>query len=95
MLITWSCGLVLTYVLVNEQIYPFERVSEGYSKGFDPHRGEIKKCRTWKKDEIDSRIDSAWKTIGLMEGMFFVFAIGRNICLLILTSWRYSKRRKK
>ena len=95
LLITSSCGLLSTYGLVEEQINPTERANDGYNKGFDPLREEIKKCKKWKKDEIDSCLESHWKTMGAMKGIVYYFAIGGNISLLILIFWWYLRRRKK
>ena len=90
-----SCGLVSTYALVKEQVYPSELASDGYKKGFDPLREDIKNCQKLKGGKRHGCIDAAWKTMGYMEGMFYIFAIGGNVCLLILISWWYFRRRKK
>ena len=90
-----SCGLVSTYALVIEKVYPSELASDGYKKGFDPLREDIKNCQKLKGGKRHGCIDAAWKTMGYMEGMFYIFAIGGNVCLLILISWWYFRRRKK
>lgn len=90
-----SCGLVSTYALVIEKVYPSELASDGYKKGFDPLREDIKNCQKLEGGKKHGCIDAAWKTMGYMEGMFYIFAIGGNICLLILISWWYFRRRKR
>jgi hypothetical protein len=90
-----GCGLVFTYGLVTDELLTTERASDGYKKGFDPLREDIKNCQKWKESERHRCIKWAWNTMSLMEGMFYGFAIGGNICLLILISWWYFRRRKK
>ena len=95
LLLTSSCGLFSTYELVKEQIYPAERASDGYKKGYDLYRDQIERCNKFSEEAKGGCIEDAWKMEGVMEGMLFVFTIGGNICLLILISWWYFRRRKK
>ena len=90
-----GCGLVFTYGLVTDELLTTERASDGYKKGFDPLREDIKNCQKLEGGKKHGCIDAAWKTMGYMEGMFYIFAIGGNVCLLILISWWYFRRRKK
>ena len=90
-----SCGLLSTYALVEEQIYPAERASDGYKKGYDLYREQISRCEKLSAEDIGRCIEDSWKIEGANEGIVYVFAIGGNLCLLILISWWYFRRRKK
>ena len=95
LLISSSCGLISSYALVKEQVYPTDRASDGYYKGFDIRRDQIERCNKLSEEKKGRCIEDAWKTEGATEGLIIIFAIGGNICLLILISWWYFRRRKR
>ncbi len=95
LLLSSSCGLLATYELIEENINPIERASDGYIKGYDLYRDEISKCSKLTKDEIGSCIESALKAEGATEGIIPIIAIFGNVSVLILISWWHFRRRKK
>ena len=82
-----GCGLVFTYALVIEKVYPSELASDGYKKGYDLYREQISRCEKLSAEDIGRCIEDSWKIEGANEGIVYIFAIGGNICLLILISW--------